>query len=55
MTQTYTKRFLVTGAKGFIGAWIAKTLLERGESVSIFDNDTGLHRLNAILSESQIA
>jgi nucleoside-diphosphate-sugar epimerase len=54
MTQTNTKRFLVTGAKGFIGAWIAKTLLERGESVSIFDNDTSLHRLNAILSESQI-
>jgi len=55
MTQTNAKHFLITGAKGFIGAWIAKTLLERGEAVTVFDNDTSLHRLSAILSESQLS
>jgi nucleoside-diphosphate-sugar epimerase len=48
------KRFLITGAKGFIGAWIAKTLLEGGDSPNVFDIDPGLQRLSAILSESQL-
>jgi nucleoside-diphosphate-sugar epimerase len=48
------KRFLITGAKGFIGAWIVKILLERGARPNVFDIDTGAHRLCAILSESQL-
>jgi len=59
MTQTDStvnqpKRFLVTGAKGFIGAWIAKTLLESGNSPNIFDIDPGFARLSAILSQEQL-
>jgi nucleoside-diphosphate-sugar epimerase len=48
------KRFLITGAKGFIGAWIAKTLLEGGDQPNVFDIDPGSQRLSAILSESQL-
>ena len=49
------KRFLITGAKGFIGAWIAKTLLEGGDLPNVFDIDPGFQRLSAILSEDQLA
>jgi len=49
-----SKRFLITGAKGFIGAWIVKTLLEGGERPSIFDVDPGFQRLSAILEEGQL-
>ena len=48
------KRFLITGAKGFIGAWIAKTLLEGGNPPNIFDIDPSFQRLSAILSEKQL-
>jgi nucleoside-diphosphate-sugar epimerase len=48
------KRFLITGGKGFIGAWIAKTLLEGGDRPNVFDIDPGFQRLSAILSESQL-
>ena len=33
-----TTTFLITGGAGFIGSHIAETLLDRGESVRIFDN-----------------
>ena len=49
-----SNRFLITGAKGFIGAWIVKTLLEGGEPPSIFDIDPGFQRLSAILEEGQL-
>ena len=48
------KRYLITGAKGFIGAWIAKTLVESGNPPSVFDVDPGFQRLSAILGESQL-
>ena len=35
-----SRRFLVTGAKGFIGAWIVKELVDRGDQPFIFDIDT---------------
>jgi nucleoside-diphosphate-sugar epimerase len=48
-------RFLVTGAKGFIGAWIVKELVERGDRPFIFDIDAESPRLAALLSDEQIA
>ena len=47
-------RFLITGAKGFIGAWIVKNLVERGDHPYIFDADTESHRLRALLSDEQM-
>jgi nucleoside-diphosphate-sugar epimerase len=49
------ERFLITGAKGFIGAWVAKVLLEEGVEPMIFDIDAGSHRLSALLSADQLA
>jgi nucleoside-diphosphate-sugar epimerase len=48
-------RFLITGAKGFIGAWIVKNLVERGDRPCIFDLDRDSHRLRALLSEEQLS
>lgn len=48
-------RFLLTGAKGFIGAWIVKNLVERGDRPWIFDLDSESHRLRALLSDEQMA
>ncbi len=48
-------RFLITGAKGFIGAWVVKNLIERGERAWVFDLDAGSHRLRALLNEEQMA
>jgi nucleoside-diphosphate-sugar epimerase len=48
-------RFLITGAKGCIGAWIVKNLVERGERPVILDVDTGAHRLEALLSPEQMS
>jgi len=49
------RRFLLTGAKGFIGAWIVKNLVERGDRPCIFDLDRESHRLRALLSDDQLA
>ena len=49
------KRFLITGAKGFIGAWIVKELLDRGEQPFVFDIDMESVRLAAILTPDQVA
>jgi nucleoside-diphosphate-sugar epimerase len=48
-------RYLITGAKGFIGAWIVKNLVERGDSPVVFDVDRQAHRLEALLSKDQMA
>jgi nucleoside-diphosphate-sugar epimerase len=42
-------RFPITGAKGFIGAWIVRELVDRGDQPWIFDNDTESARLAALL------
>jgi nucleoside-diphosphate-sugar epimerase len=49
-----TPRFLITGAKGFIGAWIVKELVDRGDRPFIFDIDTESARLAALLTPEQI-
>lgn len=48
-------KFLVTGAKGFIGAWVVKNLVERGDRPWIFDQDAQSHRLTALLTPTQMA
>lgn len=48
-------RYLITGAKGFIGAWIVKELVERGDWPVVFDIDTGSQRLEALLTKDQLA
>ncbi len=52
--QAGKPRFLITGAKGFIGAWIVKTLVERGERPWVFDLDRESHRLRALLTDEQM-
>ena len=47
--------FLITGAHGFIGAWIVKRLLERGTRVVIFDKSADAQRLRLIMSEAEIS
>lgn len=49
------RRFLITGAKGFIGAWIVKNLVERGDAPYVFDLDTESYRLSALLSSEQMS
>jgi UDP-glucose 4-epimerase len=46
-------RFLLTGAKGFIGSWIVRKLIERGDTPWIYDLDTKAHRLEQLLTEEQ--
>ncbi len=45
---------LITGAKGCIGAWVVKNLVERGDCPWVFDVDTEAHRLRALLSDEQM-
>jgi nucleoside-diphosphate-sugar epimerase len=55
MNEPGNKTFLITGAHGFIGAWIVKRLLERGTRVVIFDKSVDAQRLHLIMSEEEIA
>jgi nucleoside-diphosphate-sugar epimerase len=48
------KNFLITGAKGFIGAWIVKALVERGDKPWILDVDAESHRLQMLLTDEQL-
>lgn len=45
---------LLTGGYGFLGAWIIKALLARGDSVSVFDLKEDPRRLRLILPESDV-
>jgi nucleoside-diphosphate-sugar epimerase len=51
MNQT----FLITGAHGFIGAWIVKRLLDSGAKVVIFDKSPDPQRLRLIMNEEEIS
>ena len=47
-------RVLLTGGYGCIGSWMTKSLLERGDSVWIFDLREDPHRLRLLLSAEQL-
>src|SRR5215217_7331772 len=48
-------RVLITGGYGFIGAWIIRNLLARGDQVWVFDLREDARRLRLILPESEVA
>ncbi len=47
-------RVLLTGGYGCIGSWIALTLLQRGDSVWIYDLKEDPHRLRLLLGDDQL-
>jgi nucleoside-diphosphate-sugar epimerase len=48
-------RVLITGGYGFIGAWIIRNLLARGDQVWVYDLKEDARRLRLILPEVEIA
>ncbi len=52
-TSKSSSRFLLTGAKGFIGSWIVRKLIERGDTPWIYDLDAKAHRLEQLLTGEQ--
>ncbi len=48
-------RVLITGGYGFIGAWIIKNLLARGDSVWVYDLKEDPRRLRPIMSDAEVA
>lgn len=51
MSQPY----FLTGALGCIGAWVVKTLVERGDKPIVFDQATDSHRLRAVMTPEDLA
>jgi nucleoside-diphosphate-sugar epimerase len=47
--------YLVTGAHGFIGAWVVKRLLASNYKVVIFDKSPDPHRLRLIMDDDEIS
>jgi nucleoside-diphosphate-sugar epimerase len=47
-------RVLITGGYGFIGAWIARDLLARGDQVFVYDLKEDPRRLRLILPEAEV-
>jgi UDP-glucose 4-epimerase len=47
-------RVLLTGGYGCIGSWIAKQLLDRGDSISIYDLKEDPRRLRLVMAEEQL-
>jgi len=47
-------RVLITGGYGFIGAWIARNLLARGDEIWVFDLREDARRLRLVLPESEV-
>jgi nucleoside-diphosphate-sugar epimerase len=50
-----TPVFLVTGAHGFIGAWVAKRLIEAGHRAVLIDQNPEPRRLQLIMDDDQLA
>ncbi|MDX2161430.1 MAG: SDR family oxidoreductase [bacterium] len=50
-----TDHFWVTGAMGFIGAWVIRALVREGASVTAFDVATQPHRLRLIMRDDELA
>ncbi len=48
-------RVLMTGGYGCIGSWVARTLLDEGREVWIYDLKEDTHRLDLLLSDDQKA
>ena len=48
-------RVLITGGYGFIGAWIIRALIERGDEVFVYDLREDNRRLKLILPDNAIA
>ncbi|HXD64185.1 MAG TPA: NAD(P)-dependent oxidoreductase [Solirubrobacteraceae bacterium] len=49
------ERFLVTGAHGCIGAWVIRRLVSEGAHVVALDLSDDAHRLEMVLSASEVA
>ncbi len=49
------ERLLVTGAQGFIGAWVVKNLIDKNLPVTVLDVDRNVKRLAQIASGDEIA
>ncbi len=49
------EKFLVTGAMGCIGAWVVRNLVQKGVNTIIFDLSTNKHRLELIMSGSELS
>jgi nucleoside-diphosphate-sugar epimerase len=47
--------FLVTGAHGFIGAWVVKRLIEGGHNAVLFDQNPQPRRLQLIMETQELA
>ena len=54
-SRPHESRFLITGAKGFIGAWVVKNLVERGDAPVVLDVDIQVNRLEVLLTAEQMA
>ncbi len=48
-------RVLITGGYGFIGAWIIRNLLARGDRVWVYDLREDARRLRLVLPEAEVA
>jgi len=53
--QLSNHTFLVTGAHGFIGAWVVKQLVNQNAGVVIFDQSPDARRLRMIMEDESIA
>jgi nucleoside-diphosphate-sugar epimerase len=53
--QLSNHTFLVTGAHGFIGAWVVKQLVNQNAGVVIFDQSPDARRLRMIMDDESIA
>ncbi|MDQ3686822.1 MAG: NAD(P)-dependent oxidoreductase [Acidobacteriota bacterium] len=46
--------YFVTGAQGFIGSWVVKALIERGDVAVVFDRSDDSRRLAAVMKQAAL-